>query len=288
MSNGRNPDRARFAKSTSILTKNAARAKTLSGIGSPRLQRVRAGRRARYRDRRLGIIAHVDGRSDGSEGSARMSDPDDDEDLDADFDLECDRQWRLLHRPRKWASLAHRIGDVNVIDPTKVHLPGLPGHRILVLLVLLLAMKDFATELRLEPWYYEGEEGNEGRAPELRMFYEVDGQFYELVPAPGLLAPLVARDLAIMAGFERPDDRVPGLLRRLADWIHRPDPPLIPGRIRWRHGDFEGDIEVVIYPSEWGDRLFLRLPEIPVVASDRAQARLIQIMEAMRKPKGKP
>jgi hypothetical protein len=193
---------------------------------------------------------------------------------------------RPSYTPWKWEPFAHRSGDVNVIDPTKVHFPRLPPHRKILLLMLLLAVKDFATEIRLEPWRDEGAEGSEGRAPELRIFYEVDGQFHELVPAPGFVAPLIARDMAIIAGFETPDDRVPGFLRRLADWIHRPDSPLIPGWIRWRHGDFEGDIEVVIYPSDWGDRLFLRLPEIPVVASDRAQALLRQIMEARREAKG--
>jgi hypothetical protein len=214
-------------------------------------------------------------------GIAAMSGPDDGGRW---FERAYGGRWfeRRSYTPWKWEPLAHRFGDRNIIDPTRIRFLELPPHRKVLLLMLLLAVKDFATEIRLEPWRYEGEDGSEGRAPELRIFYEVDGQFHELVPAPGFVAPLIARDLAILAGFEAPVDRAPGLRRRLADWIDPPDPPVNPGRIRWRHGDFEADIEMVIYPSNWGDRLFLRLPEIPVVASDRAQALLRQIMESRR------
>ena len=85
-----------------------------------------------------------------------------------------------------------------------------------------------------------------------------------------------------------PSGRASGLLRRLADWFDRPDSPANPGHFRWRHGDFEADIEVMLYPSDWGDRLFLRFPYVPPVASKTAGDELKRIMESWRKARDEP
>ncbi len=210
-----------------------------------------------------------------------MAEPDEAEDPTDDIDM--DREWKLLDTPRKWAPLAHRAGDVNVIDPTRVRYATMPPHRKVVLLVLLLAVKDRATEIRLEPRCFEEEEGVEGQGPRIRISYEVDGQFHELVPPPDHLVPLIVQEIETIAGYETSSGRSSGFIRHLIRWIERPHPPLNPGRIRWRHGDFEGDIEVRIDASERGDRLFLRLPAMPDHLSERAQSEMKRIFESWKR-----
>ena len=186
------------------------------------------------------------------------------------FDLE----WELLLTARKWPQLAHRIGGVNVIDLAKVQSLGdLPATHQTVLLALLLAVKDRATELRFEPWRYEGEDGNQGQEqPSVRLFYEVDGQLHELVPPPTLLAPFLFREIGTIAGLNTLRGRLANLLRRLASRIDRQILPPRQSGFRLYVIPYATDIEVLFCPSAWGDRLFLRLPVMPADLAEIAGA----------------
>ena len=167
---------------------------------------------------------------------------------------------------------------MNVIDPMKVQSLGdLSATRKIVLLTLLLAVKDRASELRFEPWRYGGEDGNEGEEQaSLRMFYEIDGKLHELVPPPSLLAPFIFREMETIAALGTLRCRFANLLRRLASWV---DGQILPPRLGFRLNSTPTDIEVLFYPSAWGDRFFLRLPVMPDDLAERAGAELRRLLD---------
>lgn len=164
---------------------------------------------------------------------------------------------------------------MNVIDAARVQSLGeLPLTRKLLLLVLLLAVKDRATELRFEFCRYEGEDGDQGQGQLLRMFYEIDGQLHELVPAPALLAPFLFREVEIIAGLDTLRGRFANLLRRLASRLDGQIPPPRQRGFRLHITPYDTDIEVLFYPSDRGDRLFFRFPVMPDALAERAGAEI--------------
>ena len=73
-----------------------------------------------------------------------------------------DVDWELRGASQRRAQLAHRIGGLNVIDAARVQSLGeLTMTRKLLLLTLLLAVKDRATELRFETCRDESEVGDQ-------------------------------------------------------------------------------------------------------------------------------
>jgi hypothetical protein len=183
----------------------------------------------------------------------------------------------LLERPRReWMPLAHRVGHTNVIDLTKVEsLVGLPAHRAMLLLVILLALKDRASEIRIEVGRSEnpGDRPGPGQGTALRVGYQIDGQFYDLVPPPDLLAPWIIQEIETIAGLPSPRGRLADLLRRIANRLDGQNPPR-QGSFRWHHGDFDTEVRVEIDSSHGVKRLSLRLPSIPDAVSERAQAEM--------------
>jgi hypothetical protein len=196
-----------------------------------------------------------------------------------------EHEFELLARRRKWPRLARRVGGVNIVELNaidSIRYRETPPHRKVFLLVLLLALKDRATEVHFEPWRSEEADGGETG---LRMFYKVDGQLLELVPPPACLAGPLFRDLKDLSGLNAPRYLIGDLLRRLAGWIDgQPRPPLR-GQFRLSLSHGHADTEVMVYDSELGERYFLKLSPTPEAATD-AMRRLsgIQFERRRRKP----
>jgi hypothetical protein len=79
-------------------------------------------------------------------------------------------------------------------------------------IVLLLAMKDRATEVRYEPWRPEG-----------ALRYKVDGVYYDMVPPPSHIAPGLINAIHDFC-HPRPDSWRTRLARRLRAWANHLDP----------------------------------------------------------------
>ena len=86
--------------------------------------------------------------------------------------------------------------------------------RKLLNMVLLLAIKDKASDIHFEPF-----------EEEYKMRYRVDGVLYELVPPPRHLASAIASRIKVMSNLDIAERRLPA---------GRPDPAR-PGRQRGRH-----------------------------------------------------
>ncbi len=200
-----------------------------------------------------------------------------------------DREFELMAGRRMWPRLARRVGGVSVIDLVDIDsIPETPSHRKVLLLVLLLALKDRATEVHFEPWRSEDAEGD---ASGLRMSYGVAGQLHELVPPPACCAGPLYRDLKDVAGLNVPRRRFADLLRRLAGWIDGQPRPPRRGEFRLNLGDGHADVEVMVYDSEPGERYFMRLTATSEVASEaaaREMRRVFMILAARRREKSAP
>ncbi len=70
--------------------------------------------------------------------------------------------------------------------------------RKLLNMVLLLAIKDKASDIHFEPF-----------EDEYKMRYRVDGILYELVPPPRHLAPAIASRIKVMANLDIAERRLP-------------------------------------------------------------------------------
>jgi hypothetical protein len=165
------------------------------------------------------------------------------------------------------APLARRSNGVHVIDFSDA--PSLYSrigpHRRTILLVLLLAIRDRAGELRFEPCVSEAE----GRM--LRMFYEVNGELLELVSPPAGFVDYILTEVKTIAGFHTGRRRLAGLLRRLARRLDGQVDGWPQSRFQVRAGDAFMDISATVYPSEIGDRVFFDLSGCPAILQERAQ-----------------
>jgi hypothetical protein len=179
-----------------------------------------------------------------------------------------------------------RLRGISIVELIDIDsFPDTPPHRKVLLLVLLLALKDHATEFHFEPW--RSEEPDDGEMG-LRMFYKVDGQLLELVPPPACLASPLFRDLEDVSGLNTPRRRIADLLRRLASMIDGEPRPPRRGQFRLGHASGNSDVEVMAHDSELGERYFLKLsptPERTWEAETNELKRLFRIMSERRSRK---
>jgi type IV pilus assembly protein PilB len=143
------------------------------------------------------------------------------------------------------------MSDTSVIEiDGQAALAGGPPVRRLVYMVLLLAVKDRATEVRFEPSPPDRE---------WKLRYHVDRVWYEMVPVP-LRVP-ISREVGRLAGL--------GLARRLRSSLARlvtGSRPAQETRVRLRVAGRAVDLGVTIGPAEVGgagraDAVAVRLPE---------------------------
>jgi type IV pilus assembly protein PilB len=112
--------------------------------------------------------------------------------------------------------------------------------RKLLNMVLLLAIKDKASDIHFEPF-----------EDEYKMRYRVDGVLYELVPPPRHLAPAIASRIKVMSNLDIAERRLPQ-----------------DGRIELAIGGNSVDIRVSTLPTMFGESVVLRILDRTVVNLD--------------------
>jgi type IV pilus assembly protein PilB len=135
--------------------------------------------------------------------------------------------------------------------------------RKLLNMVLLLAIKDKASDVHFEPF-----------EEEYKMRYRVDGILYELVPPPRHLAPAIASRIKVMSNLDIAERRLPQ-----------------DGRIQLALGGNEVDIRVSTLPTMFGESVVLRILDRTVVQLDlkklgMPEDTLKQWHEIIEKPNG--
>ncbi|WP_152053276.1 GspE/PulE family protein [Tautonia marina] len=135
--------------------------------------------------------------------------------------------------------------------------------RKLLNMVLLLSIKDKASDIHFEPF-----------EDEYKMRYRVDGVLYELVPPPRHLAPAIASRIKVMSNLDIAERRLPQ-----------------DGRIELNIGGNSVDIRVSTLPTMFGESVVLRILDRTVVQLDlekigMSQETLRRWRELVHKPNG--
>jgi len=135
--------------------------------------------------------------------------------------------------------------------------------RKLINMVLLLSIRDKASDIHFEPF-----------EEEYKMRYRVDGVLYELVPPPRHLAPAIASRIKVMSNLDIAERRLPQ-----------------DGRIQLALGGNAVDIRVSTLPTLFGESVVLRILDRTVVNLDLRKIgmpsdTLAQWMELIKKPNG--
>ncbi len=112
--------------------------------------------------------------------------------------------------------------------------------RKLLNMVLLLAIRDKASDIHFEPF-----------EDEYKMRYRVDGVLYELVPPPRHLAPAISSRIKVMSNLDIAERRLPQ-----------------DGRIQLAIGPNNVDIRVSTLPTLFGESVVLRILDRTVVQLD--------------------
>ena len=112
--------------------------------------------------------------------------------------------------------------------------------RKLLNMVLLLAIRDKASDIHFEPF-----------EDEYKMRYRVDGVLYELVPPPRHLAPAISSRIKVMSNLDIAERRLPQ-----------------DGRIQLAIGGAAVDIRVSTLPTLFGESVVLRILDRTVVQLD--------------------
>jgi type IV pilus assembly protein PilB len=112
--------------------------------------------------------------------------------------------------------------------------------RKLLNMVLLLAIRDKASDIHFEPF-----------EEEYKMRYRVDGVLYELVPPPRHLAPAISSRIKVMSNLDIAERRLPQ-----------------DGRIQLAIGPNNVDIRVSTLPTLFGESVVLRILDRTVVQLD--------------------
>lgn len=152
-----------------------------------------------------------------------------------------------------------------------------PAPRKVLLMVLVLCLKDQASEVRFEPC--ETESGERG----LRMVYAVAGAPYELVPPPPPAAPQVLDELERLAELRSWRTRIGALLRRASAPIGRRPNGLSSGGFRMGYGGHVCEVTVTVNPSPLGDRIVLQFSAIDSELSRLAAASLQEMYAENRR-----
>src|SRR5205807_6060095 len=112
--------------------------------------------------------------------------------------------------------------------------------RKLLNMVMLLAIKDRASDIHFEPF-----------EDEYKMRYKCDGVLYELVPPPRHLAMAISTRIKVMSNLDIAERRLPQ-----------------DGRIELNVGGNAVDMRVSVLPTLFGESVVLRLLDKSVVQLD--------------------
>ncbi len=135
--------------------------------------------------------------------------------------------------------------------------------RKLLNMVLLLAIKDHASDVHLEPF-----------EDEFRIRIKADGVLYEMVPPPRHLAFAITTRIKVMANLDIAERRLPQ-----------------DGRIELSVGGHPVDLRVSVLPTMFGESVVMRVLDRSVVSLDLNKVgmnewTLTNFREVMHKPNG--
>ncbi|TWT73435.1 Type II/IV secretion system protein [Posidoniimonas polymericola] len=162
------------------------------------------------------------------------------------------------------AAAARALEAEGPIDLTSVEaLADSAPVRKLLNMVLLLAIKDHASDLHFEPF-----------EDEFRIRIKADGVLYEMVPPPRHLAFAITTRIKVMANLDIAERRLPQ-----------------DGRIELTVGGHPVDLRVSVLPTMFGESVVMRVLDRSVVSLDLAKVGLdddtmAQFREVIRKPNG--
>jgi len=162
------------------------------------------------------------------------------------------------------AAAAEAIDSDGPIDLTSVEaLADSAPVRKLLNMVLLLAIKDHASDLHFEPF-----------EDEFRIRIKADGVLYEMVPPPRHLAFAITTRIKVMANLDIAERRMPQ-----------------DGRIELTVGGHPVDLRVSVLPTMFGESVVMRVLDRSVVSLDLAKVgmdapTMKSFREVMHKPNG--
>ncbi|MGZ3392708.1 MAG: GspE/PulE family protein [Isosphaeraceae bacterium] len=167
-----------------------------------------------------------------------------------------------IEQDKGLAKLANRNPNTIDLEAIEEMSEAAPVRKLLNM-VLLLAIKDKASDIHFEPF-----------EEEYKMRYRVDGILYELVPPPRHLALAIASRIKVMANLDIAERRLPQ-----------------DGKIQLALGSNSVDIRVSTLPTMFGESVVLRILDRSVVQLDlrklgMPEDTLAQWMEVIRKPNG--
>ena len=169
---------------------------------------------------------------------------------------------KQIEQDKGLAQLANRNQNTIDLEAIEEMSEAAPVRKLLNM-VLLLAIKDKASDIHFEPF-----------EEEYKMRYRVDGILYELVPPPRHLAPAIASRIKVMSNLDIAERRLPQ-----------------DGKIQLALGGNSVDIRVSTLPTMFGESVVLRILDRSVVQLDlrklgMPEDTLAQWMEVIRKPNG--
>ncbi|MFI5460503.1 MAG: GspE/PulE family protein [Isosphaerales bacterium] len=146
---------------------------------------------------------------------------------------------KQIEQDKGLAALAGRNENTIDLEAIEEMAEAAPVRKLLNM-VLLLAIKDKASDIHFEPF-----------EEEYKMRYRVDGVLYELVPPPRHLAPAISSRIKVMSNLDIAERRLPQ-----------------DGRIQLALGGSEVDIRVSTLPTMFGESVVLRVLDRTVVQLD--------------------
>ncbi len=152
-------------------------------------------------------------------------------------------------------------GPINIGDVTEL-IDSAPVRKLLNM-VLLLAIKDHASDIHFEPF-----------EDEFRIRIKADGVLYEMVPPPRHLAFAITSRIKVMANLDIAERRLPQ-----------------DGRIELVVGGHPVDLRVSVLPTMFGESVVCRVLDRSVVSLDlnnvgMDQALIAEFRKIMAKPNG--
>jgi len=169
-----------------------------------------------------------------------------------------------LESDEELARAAAEVGSDGPIDLTSVEaLADSAPVRKLLNMVLLLAIKDHASDLHFEPF-----------EDEFRIRIKADGVLYEMVPPPRHLAFAITTRIKVMADLDIAERRMPQ-----------------DGRIELTVGGHPVDLRVSVLPTMFGESVVMRVLDRSVVSLDLGNVgmndeTMAGFRDAIKKPNG--
>ncbi len=169
-----------------------------------------------------------------------------------------------LEEDEALAKAAAEIDDEGPIDLASVEaMADSAPVRKLLNMVLLLAIKDHASDLHFEPF-----------EDEFRIRIKADGVLYEMVPPPRHLAFAITTRIKVMANLDIAERRLPQ-----------------DGRIELTVGGHPVDLRVSVLPTMFGESVVMRVLDRSVVSLDLKKVGMNKPMletfrEVIKKPNG--